>query len=68
MAVEVGGRPVRCPARVRDTHVSRHKLLKLDRRALTQDLLLQQRDLARALDQYSALEIILLLGPFCHKA
>ena len=53
------------PASVRDADVSRHMLLKLDSRALAQDLLLQQRDLACALDQYSALEIILLLGPFC---
>ena len=65
MTVKVGGRPVRGPARVRDAHVSRHVLLKLDSSALAQDLLLQQRNLARALDQYSALEIILLLGPFC---
>ena len=65
MAVEVGGRPMRRPARVRDADVSGHVLLKLHSRALAQDLLLQQRDLARALDQYSALEIILLLGPFC---
>ena len=53
------------PARVRDADVSGHVLLKLDSRALAQDLLLQQRDLAGALDQDSALEIILLLGPFC---
>ena len=51
MTVEVRGRPVGGPPSVGDPHVLAHGLVKVDVLALLEDLLLQQLDLARALDK-----------------